>query len=204
MRESGGMYLRECLLENVGPIEFVDLSLPFNEDGAPKPVVLVGQNRSGKSILMSHVIDALIEFVKSAYQNILVGQGSLQNSFFKVVGGTTQRVGAAYKIALLRFSNGEGTHCYVDNSGSLDPADYVEKMGDRFLLVSSWQVEGNHKAAPIPDDYSHRIRLHHRGVAFVTAVVVAFYAVSSPLANYNSSTRRMLAARVQFCYFEAL
>ena len=30
MQESGGMYLRECLLENVGPLECVDLSLPFN------------------------------------------------------------------------------------------------------------------------------------------------------------------------------
>jgi ABC-type sulfate/molybdate transport systems ATPase subunit len=45
------MYL-ECLLENVGPLEFVDLSLPFDEDGNSKPLVLVGRNGSGKSILL--------------------------------------------------------------------------------------------------------------------------------------------------------
>lgn len=80
------MYLRECLLENVGPLEIVDLSLPFNEEGTPKPIVLVGQNGSGKSILLSHVVDALIEFAKVAYQDILVGQGSVESPYFKIVG----------------------------------------------------------------------------------------------------------------------
>lgn len=68
------MYLRECLIENVGPLEFVDLLLPFDEDGMPQPLILVGRNGSGKSILLSHVVDALIEFAKSAYQDILAGQ----------------------------------------------------------------------------------------------------------------------------------
>jgi predicted ATP-binding protein involved in virulence len=60
------MYLEEILLENVGPLEFADLSLPFDENGNPKPVVLVGRNGSGKSILLSHIVDALIEFAKNA------------------------------------------------------------------------------------------------------------------------------------------
>jgi hypothetical protein len=150
------VYLRECLLENVGPLEFVDLSLPFNEDGTPKPVVLVGQNGSGKSILLSHVVDALIEFAKSAYRDILVGQESLVNPYFKIVGGTNQRTGASFGVALLRFSDSESAHCYVDKTGVLNPTDYVEKMGDRFASVGSWPVEGNHKAAPIPEDFSRR------------------------------------------------
>lgn len=130
------MYLRECLLENVGPLEFVDLSLPFNEDGTPKPVVLVGQNGSGKSIMLSHVVDALIEFAKIAYEDILVGQGSTRTPFFKLVGGPTQRTGTDFGIALLQFSDGESIHCYVDKSGTLNPADYGEKMKDRFAPVT--------------------------------------------------------------------
>ncbi len=59
------MYLRECLLENVGPLESIDLTLPFDGDGNPKPAVLVGRNGSGKSILLSHMVDALIEFAKA-------------------------------------------------------------------------------------------------------------------------------------------
>ncbi len=106
------------------------MSLPFNDDDTPKPVVLVGQNGSGKRILLSHVVDALIEFAKSAYREILVGQESLQSPYFKIVGGSNQRTGADFGIALLRFSDGESAHCYVDKTGALNPADYAEKMGD--------------------------------------------------------------------------
>jgi hypothetical protein len=84
------MYLRECMLENVGPLEFIDLSLPFDEKGNPKPVVLVGRNGPGKRILLSHVVDALIEFAKTAYQDILVGHLATQSPFFKLVGDTTK------------------------------------------------------------------------------------------------------------------
>lgn len=82
------MYLRECMIENVGPVEFVDLTLPFSEEGKPKPVVLVGPNGSGKSILLSHVVDALIEFAKKAYRDILLGQGFL-NPFLRSWEGPT-------------------------------------------------------------------------------------------------------------------
>ncbi len=36
------MYLREYLIENVEPIDFIDITFPFNQDGTPKPLVLVG------------------------------------------------------------------------------------------------------------------------------------------------------------------
>ena len=81
------MYLRDCLLENVGPLKFIDVTLPFDEDGNPKPMVLVGRNGSGKSILLSHIVDAFVEYAKVGYQDILVGQGSVESPYFKIVGG---------------------------------------------------------------------------------------------------------------------
>jgi hypothetical protein len=150
------MYLQDCLIENVGPLEFIDLTLPFNGDGTPKPVVLVGRNGSGKSILLSHVVDALIEFAKSAFRDILLGQQGTENPYFKIVGGTNQRLGTGYGIALLRFSDGETTHCYADKSGVLDPTDYADKMGDRFPGAASWPTGGNHKQASMPSEYAQR------------------------------------------------
>jgi signal recognition particle GTPase len=44
------MYLANILLENSGPITSLDVSLPFNADGSPKPLVVVGTNGSGKTI----------------------------------------------------------------------------------------------------------------------------------------------------------
>ncbi|MDW9527394.1 AAA family ATPase [Sinorhizobium meliloti] len=59
------MYLKNLELENYGPIALLRCNFPFNEDGRPKPVVFVGQNGSGKSIVLSHIVNALLS-AKSA------------------------------------------------------------------------------------------------------------------------------------------
>ncbi len=139
------MYLRECLIENVGPIEFFDLTLPFNKYANPKPVVLVGQNGSGKSIFLSYIVDALMEFAKQAYQDVVVGQGH-RSPYFKLTGSTNQRANSPYGIGLLEFLEGEQTFSYVDKSGVLNVEDYREKMRGRFDgPLKTWPTEGNHK-----------------------------------------------------------
>ena len=53
------MYAKRIQLKHYGPIEDIDLSFPFSED-RPKPVVFVGENGSGKSILLSHIVNGLL------------------------------------------------------------------------------------------------------------------------------------------------
>ena len=53
------MYAKKIHLVNYGPIENLKLELPFEEE-TPKPLVLVGENGSGKSILLSHIVNGLI------------------------------------------------------------------------------------------------------------------------------------------------
>lgn len=53
------MYVQRTRLINYGPIDHLDITFPF-EDGKPKPVLLVGTNGSGKSIVLSHVVNGLI------------------------------------------------------------------------------------------------------------------------------------------------
>ena len=60
------MYAKRIQLTNFGPIEHVDIEPPFNGD-APKPTVLVGQNGSGKSILLAHIVDALLRAKDTVY-----------------------------------------------------------------------------------------------------------------------------------------
>ena len=52
------MYTRRVQLANYGPIEKLDIELPFEGEN-PKPVVLVGENGSGKSILLSPIVNGL-------------------------------------------------------------------------------------------------------------------------------------------------
>ena len=60
------MYTKRLQLTNYGPIEILDIQLPFDVD-VPKPVVLVGENGSGKSILLSHIVNGLIAAKNIAY-----------------------------------------------------------------------------------------------------------------------------------------
>ncbi len=53
------MYAKRIQLINYGPIDQLDITFPF-EDDIPKPIVLVGENGSGKSILLSHIVNGLI------------------------------------------------------------------------------------------------------------------------------------------------
>ena len=54
------MYTKRIQLMNYGPIEKLDIEFPF-EGETPKPVVLVGANGSGKSILLSHIANGLVK-----------------------------------------------------------------------------------------------------------------------------------------------
>ena len=53
------MYTRHLQLANYGPINRLDIELPFVND-QPRPLVLVGGNGSGKSIVLSHIVNGLI------------------------------------------------------------------------------------------------------------------------------------------------
>ncbi len=46
------MYLTKININNYGPIKQVTLLPDFNDDGLPKPVVLIGQNGTGKTLLL--------------------------------------------------------------------------------------------------------------------------------------------------------
>ena len=53
------MYVKRVHIENYGAINSLDISFPF-DGSTPKPVVIVGINGSGKSLVLSHIVNALI------------------------------------------------------------------------------------------------------------------------------------------------
>ena len=65
------MYLKEINIENYGSIKKINYKLPFYENGNPKPLVLIGKNGSGKTLLISNIVHALIEMKRMSLSNIL-------------------------------------------------------------------------------------------------------------------------------------
>jgi energy-coupling factor transporter ATP-binding protein EcfA2 len=95
------MYLESIALQNVGPIKDFDLALPF-VDGLPKPVVLVGPNGSGKTTVLSFIVNALVAFKQQVFEESEVEQ----NKVYRVRGALFLRGGESYYHAKLQFAQG--------------------------------------------------------------------------------------------------
>ena len=93
------MYVKKIQIENYGPIDLLEIVLPFDGDN-PKPVLLVGENGSGKSILLSHIVNGL-----------MLGQGVVypensevqQNKVYKLRSPSYIKSGSEYSYAEIEF-----------------------------------------------------------------------------------------------------
>lgn len=64
------MYLKNINIDNVGAIKKLIIDLPLNKDGFPEPIILVGRNGSGKTLVMSSILDSLIQIKRRSFQEI--------------------------------------------------------------------------------------------------------------------------------------
>ena len=63
------MYLKKIRCVNTGPIDDVVIEMPFDGD-IPKPIVVVGENGTGKSELLSFVVDSLYEIAGESFKDV--------------------------------------------------------------------------------------------------------------------------------------
>jgi len=71
------MYLKSLKIKNIGPIEILNYKLPFFDNGNPKPVIFVGENGSGKSIVLSYIVDSFFGFKRGHYEDIEIKEEKL-------------------------------------------------------------------------------------------------------------------------------
>ncbi|UBU61502.1 AAA family ATPase [Acidithiobacillus ferrooxidans] len=70
------MYFKSIEIENIGPIEHAIIEFP-TEGGHPKPIIIVGENGTGKSILLSHLVNSLTTGKQEVYEDVEVDQGKV-------------------------------------------------------------------------------------------------------------------------------
>ena len=139
------MYLSEIYLENTGPISKCHVEMPFDDNGNPLPVVVVGPNGSGKSISLSYIVDALMEFAKVAFRDIVPRDG-VSKPYYRFITPMAIRSGAPFSLSLLRFQTAQSDYYYCEKSGDLDPnTDYPSEFKSRFASIWNWPPNGNYK-----------------------------------------------------------
>lgn len=133
------MYLNKVVVENTGPISSASVVFPKGDEG-PKPLVVVGENGAGKSILISNIVNALVVGKQSVYEDVEVEKGKVfkyrSPSYIKSLNG--------YSYSLVVFDSNE----YVKEwQLSTTKKDFEEKFG--YALADREWVECS------PDDTSY-------------------------------------------------
>lgn len=142
------MYLRSIHNVNVGPIKDAKITSPFNEDKSPKPIVIVGENGTGKSVLLSNIVDSFYLIANSAFDDAMkMDDVSAGQQFYKIITGQEIHNGEKYMYSYIQYQDVdiEGKSIeYFFKSGDLSTEDFrrVENISHNNF---SWTDENNYK-----------------------------------------------------------
>lgn len=64
------MYISKIEIQSFGPISSLNLEPRLKEDGTPVPVLIVGTNGSGKSLVLAAALDALVEARSQCFESL--------------------------------------------------------------------------------------------------------------------------------------
>ncbi len=129
------MYLKNILINNIGPISDFKYDFRF-ENNNPVPLIVIGENGKGKTILSSYIADLFIELAKKSYHNVV----EVENAFYRVVGGSNVRSGAGNGYVLVNSKDEDKEFCYYSKCGTIDLGSESVKFSD-FIKLSSVESE---------------------------------------------------------------
>ncbi len=134
------MYLSKIHLVNQGPIDEFQIEVTDPK----QPIIIVGGNGSGKSTVLSYIVDALYELGKQKY-NDLLGNISTDN-YFRYSGEINRKSDAEYSFALLNFIDGTTKYPYVETTGLFDAQKYESMYRDILSTLNIVSSSKNIKA----------------------------------------------------------
>ena len=95
------MYIKRVQIINYGPIDHLEIDFPLEND-FPKPVLIVGENGSGKSLLLSHIANGLNLCKDTVYPNTPEVE---TNKVYKLRSSSYIKTGREFYFAKLDFED---------------------------------------------------------------------------------------------------
>lgn len=138
------MYIDNLYYKNVGPISNLDIKFRKNENGIPVPLVIVGKNGSGKSILLSNIVDAFYELADKGYENATQAT-SKGHLYYKEIAPAQIRFGQKHMIAHICFQQADQSIEYLFKSGELSFEEYGKSREETVNQKLNWKDETNFK-----------------------------------------------------------
>lgn len=143
------MYILEMHYINIGPIDRADIEL-MQSNGAPRPVVFVGKNGSGKSILLSNIVDCLYEIAGKEYHNVLQYQDNGGHLYYKVLNYHQIKYGKDEMFAHIKFRQDE-EYEYICKQSELSKEEYCNKYNLSVSNTLKWKTDDK-KIVSIPKE----------------------------------------------------
>lgn len=129
------MKVRKIRIKNIGPIG--NLKVNFSTDKEkPFPIVFVGLNGSGKSIVMSYIVDAFIEFKRKFYEDI----ETESSKYFKVSSLSYVKSGEEYGFCEIFFEEAEKEYFYSEVLNLLEWEKFKEKFEKEKLNIKGFNL----------------------------------------------------------------
>ncbi|MFV8193311.1 AAA family ATPase [Acinetobacter soli] len=140
------MYINNIFIENMGAIEKLQLtsSQLIKTDKNPKTLILVGKNGTGKTTLLSSIVDSLYELSNSAFSDILPKNGN-GYKYFRISGASNMRVDSSYAFAYIEYKNKDNhNYEYIEKNGQISSSSLKEKT-QNLLRINISDKNGNFK-----------------------------------------------------------
>ncbi len=136
------MYIRKINYQNVGPLTKIDIDLPFNKD-KPMPLIIVGENGSGKSLMLSSIVDAMYEIGGHAFENVT--KSKVNGHYFYKLSSTKEiQLGKKYSSSYILFEF-EGVNLeYLSKNGNISFVDWMKETGITTKGLK-WEKENDNK-----------------------------------------------------------
>ena len=141
------MYLKKIEIENTGPIDCLSIEFAASDAGGIKPLVIVGENGTGKTIVLSYLVNTLITAKQAVFDDTEVEHGRV----YKYRSPQYIRAGAHYSYGRVEF----GDEHYVEE-WQLDTQKLRFEEAYSFSSVrSSWAAIPEHETSHFHSSLPH-------------------------------------------------
>ena len=131
------MYINEIRIENYGAIKKLLVKPELTSEGYPKPLVIVGKNGSGKTLLITQLVDSIIEMKRKKYDKIAEVS---ENNYYKL--GKKNYISYGENYSFVHVT-------YEDNS---DKYFYTELMTNNFEMLKQQHQVGYFNNVNLTDE----------------------------------------------------